>query len=98
MKRILIIVAAMIFVNSAAHATGAYQLSGAIQITNPGATRKIGDMTVEYNQRHPDLNSCNAAKTAAIQGSVNVYPANLAAHYGEFNKIVHLSCLPISVE
>lgn len=98
MKRILIIVAAILSVNASAHAVGAYQLSGAIQITNPGATRKVGDMTVEYNNRYSNLEACNAAKIAAIQGSVDVYPTNLSAHYGEFNKIVHLACLPISVE
>ncbi len=103
-KVIMILISALI-VNNAANATNAtgipHQLSGSILITNPGATRTVGQWNIEYNQRFQSFEACESAKQAAISQEIEVSPESLAIHYGlttgKVNKILHLSCLPLAV-
>ena len=99
MKRIIFI-AALLAASHANATGGAHQLVGSVLVTNPGASRTVGQWNIEYNQRHPSFAACDAAKQMIMDQEITVDPDILLPHYGvtngKVNKISHLSCLPVS--
>lgn len=66
-------------------------LTGSIEIVNPAASWKA-PQTVNYNAVYGTSAKCEAAKTAAIQAPVSVYPTNATGSFGTFYKIEQLTC------
>lgn len=99
MKKVILVVALLL--SGQAFATGgAHQLVGSILVTNPGASRTVGQWNIEYNHRHPSYAACEAAKQMIMDQEITVDPDILMPHYGvtngKINKVAHLSCVPVA--
>ena len=84
-----VIAAALIFMAFDASATAL--LTGSINVVNPAGTWKA-PQTINYNAIYSTAAACEAAKTAAINAPVDVYPVNAAGSFGNFYKVVMLHC------
>ncbi len=84
-----VIAAALIFIAFDASATAL--LTGSIAIVNPQGSWKA-PQTINYNAIYGTAAACEAAKTAAINAPLEVYPVNATGSFGNFYKIVMLRC------
>ena len=65
-------------------------LTGAVHIANTGSFKV--NHTVEYNAIYGNPASCEQAKTEAIEKVIETYPITSGVVYGNFNKVVTLTC------
>ena len=66
-------------------------LTGSITVVNPAASWKA-PQTINYNAIYSTLELCEAARAAAINEPLSVFPSGATSSFGTFYKVVMLNC------
>ncbi len=101
MFRALLIIISLLYIMPHAQADvvdihSPHLLVGSVHIHNKEAKVSIQNMQTNYSQQHTDLYSCNAAMIAIENQLIVVNPPNQRDLYGTFEKVINLSCVPLT--